>query len=58
MSLIKSKLLETALTLCQNFSSDQDPPTNQTPFKAFKYLTKKTNKNIVIRKADLSCVLR
>ena len=60
MSLIKSRLLETALTLCQNLSSDQDPPRNQTPseFKAFKYLTKKTNKNIVIRKADLSCVLR
>ena len=55
MSLIKSKL-DTALTLQQNFFSDQDAPENQTPseFKAFKYLAK----SIAIQKADLSCDLR
>ena len=52
MSLIKARLLDTALTSYQNFSSDQDPPENLTPseFKALKRLSK--NENIVIQKAD------
>ena len=52
MSLIKARLLDTALTSYQNFSSDKDPPENLTPseFKALKRLSK--NKNIVILKAD------
>ena len=43
MSLIKARLLESALTSFQNFSSDQEPPENLTPseFKAFKRLSKK-----------------
>ena len=51
MSLIKARLLDTALTSCQNFSSDENPPENLTPeFKALKRLSK--NKNIVIQKVD------
>ena len=51
MSLIKVRLLDTALTSYQNFSSDKDPPENLTPeFKALTCLSK--NKNIVIQKAD------
>ena len=52
MSLIKARLLDTALTPYQNFSSDKDPPENVTPseFKALKRLSK--NKNVVIQKAD------
>ena len=52
MSLIKARLLDTALTSYQNFSSDKDPPENLTPseFKALKRLSK--NKNIVIQKAN------
>ena len=52
MSLIKARLVDTALTSYQNFSSDRDPPGNLTPseFKALKYLSK--NKNILIQKAD------
>ena len=52
MSLIKARLLDTALTSYQNFSSDKDPPENLTPSesKALKRLSK--NKNIVIKKAD------
>ena len=51
MSLIKARLLDTAITAYQNFSSDKDPPENLTPseFKALKRLSK--NKNIVIQKA-------
>ena len=46
MSLIKARLLDTALTSYQNFSSDKNPPENLTPeFKALKRLSK--NKNIV-----------
>ena len=52
MSLIKFRLLETALTSYQNFYSDQQPPENITSseFKALKRLPK--NKDIVIQKAD------
>ena len=52
MSLIKARLLDTALTSYQNFSSDKNPPENLTTseFKALKRLPK--NKNIVIQKAD------
>ena len=52
MSLIKARLLDTALTSYQNFSSDKNPPENLTPseFKALKRLSK--NQNIVIQKAD------
>ena len=48
MFLIKARLLNTALTWYQNFSSDRDPHKNLTPseFKDFKHLSK--NKNIVI----------
>ena len=43
MSLIKARLLDTALTSYQNFSNGQDPPENLTPseFKALKHLSKK-----------------
>ena len=56
--LFKPPWLDTALNLYKNFSSDQDPPENQTlsEFKDFRYLTK--NKNNVIQKVDLSCNLR
>ena len=49
---IKARLLDTALTSYQSFSSDQEPPANLTSseFKAFKRLSK--NKDIVIQKAD------
>ena len=52
MSLIKARLLDTALTSYQNFSSDQEPPENliSSEFKALKRLSK--NKDIVIQKAD------
>ena len=42
MSLIKTRLLDTALTSYQNFSSDWDPPENLIPseFKTFKRLPK------------------
>ena len=55
MSLIKSRLLETALNLCQNLSSDEDPLRNQIPseFKAFKYLKKKQTKTLSFRKQIL-----
>ena len=51
MSLIKAKLLNTALTSYQNFSSDRDPLGNLTSeFKALKRLSR--NKDMVIQKAD------
>ena len=52
MSLIIARLLDTALTSYQNFSSDWEPPENLTSseFKALKRLSK--NKDIVIQKAD------
>ena len=51
MSLIKTRLLDTALTSNQNFSSDREPPENLTSeFKALKRLSK--NKDTVIQKAD------
>ena len=52
MSLIKTRLLDTALTSYQNFSSDRDPPKNLTPpeFKAFQRLSR--NKSMPIQKAD------
>ena len=52
MFLIKARLLDTALTSYQNFSSDRDLPENLTPseFKALKRLSR--NKTIVIQKAD------
>ena len=51
MSVIKTRLLDTALTSYQNFSSDWEPPENVTSeFKALKCLSK--NKDIVIQKAD------
>ena len=52
MSLIKVRLVDTALTSYQNFSIDKNPPENVTPseFKVLKRLSK--NKNIVIQKAD------
>ena len=52
MSLIKARLLDTALTSYQNFFSAKDPSENLTPseFKALKRLSK--HKNIVIQKAD------
>ena len=52
MSLIKARLLDTALTSYQNVSSDQDPPENLTPseFRALKCFSK--NKKIAIQKAD------
>ena len=52
MSLIKARLLDTALTSYQNFPSDQHPPESLThsEFKTIKRLSK--NKYIVIQKAD------
>ena len=52
MSVIKARLLDTALTSYQNFSSDREPPENLTSseFKGLKRLSK--NKDIVIQKAD------
>ena len=52
VSLIKARLLDTALASYQNFSSDPDPPENLTSaeFKALKRLSK--NKDIVIQKGD------
>ena len=52
MSVIKARLLDTALTSYQNFSRDREPPENLTfsEFKALKRLSK--NKDIVIQKAD------
>ena len=52
MSAIKARLLDTALTSCQNFSSDRESPENVTfsEFNALKRLSK--NKDIVIQKAD------
>ena len=52
MSVIKARLLDTALTSYQNFSRDREPPENLTSseFKALKRLSK--NKDIVIQKAD------
>ena len=52
MSLIKDRLLDTALTSYQNVLSDQDTPENLTlsEFKSLKRLSK--NKNIVIQTAD------
>ena len=52
MSVIKARLLDTALTSYQNFSRDREPPENLTSseFKALKRLPK--NKDIVIQKAD------
>ena len=44
MSLIKTRLLDTALTLYQKFSSEQYPSENMTSsqFKALKRLSKKS----------------
>ena len=52
MSLIKTRLLDTALISYQNVSSNRDPPEflTSSEFKALKRLSK--NKNIVIQKAD------
>ena len=52
MSLIKARLLDTALTSYQDFSSDREPPENLTSseFKALKRLSK--NKDIVVQKGD------
>ena len=52
MSVIKARLLDTALISYQNFSRDREPPGNLTSseFKALKRLSK--NKDIVIQKAD------
>ena len=51
MSVIKARLLDTALTSYQNFSRDREPPENLTSeFKALKHLSK--NKDIVIHTAD------
>ena len=52
MSAIKARLLDTALTSYQNFSSDRKLPENLTSseFKALQRLSK--NKDIVIQKAD------
>ena len=49
MSLIKARLLDTALTSYENVSRDKNPPENLTPSE-FKRLSK--NKNILIQKAD------
>ena len=51
MSLIKVRMLDTARTSYQNFSSDRDPPQNLTSseFKALKRLSKKP-KEILARK--------
>ena len=52
MSLIKTRLLDTALTSYQNFSSDRDRPENlsSSEFKTLKSLSK--NKDIIMQKAD------
>ena len=52
LSLIKARLLDTALPSYESFSRDQSPSENLTEseFKALKHLSK--NKNIVIQKAD------
>ena len=52
LSLIKARLLDTALSSYESFSRDQSPSENLTEseFKALKHLSK--NKNIVIQKAD------
>ena len=52
MSVIKARLLDTALTSYQNFSRHRELPENLTSseFKALKRLSK--NKDIVIQKAD------
>ena len=52
MSVIKARLLDTALTSYQNFSRDREPSENLTSseFKALQHLSK--NKDIVIQKAD------
>ena len=57
MSVIKARLLDTALTSYQNFSRDREPPENLTSseFKALKCLSK--NKDIVIQKADKSSTI-
>ena len=57
ISLINTRLLDTALTSYQNFSSDKNPPENLTPseFKTLKRLSK--NKNILIQKADKATLL-
>ena len=55
MSVIKARLLETALTSYQNISSEREPPENLTSceFKAFKCLLK--IKDIIIQ---ITCDLR
>ena len=52
LSLIKARLLDTALSSYESFSRDQSPSENlaESEFKALRYLSK--NKNIVIQKAD------
>ena len=57
MSLIKARLLDTALTSYHNLSRDREPPENLTSseFKAPKRLSK--NKHIVIQKADKSSTI-
>ena len=52
LSLMKARLLDTALSSYESFSSDQSPSENLTAseFKALRHLSK--NKNIVIQKAD------
>ena len=52
LSLIKARLLDTALSSYEGFSRDQSPSENLTAseFKALRHLSK--NKNIVIQKAD------
>ena len=54
MSVIKDRLLKTALTSYQNISSDPEPPENLTSseFKALKRLSK--NKDIIYQKAGKS----
>ena len=52
LTLIKARLLDTALSSNESFSSDQNPSENlaASEFKALRHLSK--NKNIVIQKAD------
>ena len=47
MSLIKARLLDTAVTSYQNFSSDQKPSENLTfsEFKGLKHLKKQIHRN-------------
>ena len=54
MSVIKDRLLKTALTSYQNISSDPEPPENlrSSEFKALKPLSK--NKDIIYQKAGKS----